>query len=133
MWIVYKKTDEWYIEWQRVATSGTTSDNEWQWVTMSENEWYNEWQQVAISANSYVFRIREDSTSNHPKESSLNLKEDLEEKRDIELRAEGSPKEKILTLRSRNCRSSCLQIFLKIVILKIFAIFTGKHLCWSLF
>ena len=40
--MVYKKTDEWYIEWQRVATneewqrvatSGTTSDNEWQRVT----------------------------------------------------------------------------------------------------
>ena len=34
--IVYKKTDEWYIEWQRVTTSYTTS----------ENEWYNEWQRV---------------------------------------------------------------------------------------
>ena len=34
--ISYKKIDEWYIEWQRVVhrvtTSGTTSDNEWQWV-----------------------------------------------------------------------------------------------------
>ena len=30
-------------------------------------------------------------------------------------------------------RSSCLQIFLKIGILKSFANFTGKHLCWSLF
>ena len=27
--IVYKKTDEWYNEWQRVTTSGTTRDNEW--------------------------------------------------------------------------------------------------------
>ena len=26
--IVYKKTDEWYTEWQRVRTSGTTTDNE---------------------------------------------------------------------------------------------------------
>ena len=50
-----------------------------------------EWQQVAISANSSFFRIREESTTKHPKENSLNLKEDLEEKRDIELRAEGSP------------------------------------------
>ena len=30
-------------------------------------------------------------------------------------------------------RSSCSQIFLKIGVLKILAIFTEKHLCWSLF
>ena len=30
-------------------------------------------------------------------------------------------------------RSSCLQIFLKIGILKSFTNFTGKHLCWSFF
>ena len=39
--IIYKKKDEWYIEWQRM----TTNDNEWQRVAMSgttsENEWYN--------------------------------------------------------------------------------------------
>ena len=33
--IAYKKTDEWYNEWQRV----TTSDNEWQRVTKNNNEW----------------------------------------------------------------------------------------------
>ena len=43
--IVYKKTDEWYIEWQRVTTSGTTSDYEWR-VTTNDNEWHNEWQRV---------------------------------------------------------------------------------------
>ena len=47
--IVHKKTDEWYIEWQRVTTSGTTSDNEWQRVTANDNEWYNEWQRVTKS------------------------------------------------------------------------------------
>ena len=26
-------------EWQRVTTSGTTSDNEWKWETKSDNEW----------------------------------------------------------------------------------------------
>ena len=26
---VYKKTNEWYIEWQLMTTSGTTSNNEW--------------------------------------------------------------------------------------------------------
>ena len=45
---------------------------------------------MAISANSSFFRIREESTTKHPKENSLNLKEDLEERRDIELRAEAS-------------------------------------------
>ena len=78
-------------ERQRVVQPVTTNDNEWY------NEWYNrwqrgrtndnEWQRVAISANSSFFRIREESTTKHPKDN----KEDLEEKRDIELRAEGSP------------------------------------------
>ena len=27
--IVYKKTDEWYIEWQRVVQRVTTNDYEW--------------------------------------------------------------------------------------------------------
>ena len=47
--IVYKKKDEWYIEWQRV----TTNDNEWQSVTTSsttsDNEWYNEWKRVTMN------------------------------------------------------------------------------------
>ena len=40
--IVYKKTGECYIKWQRVTTSGTTSDN-------NDNEWYNQWQEVTTS------------------------------------------------------------------------------------
>ena len=47
--IVYKKTGEWYIEWQRVTTSGITSDNEWQRKTMSGATSDNEWQRVATS------------------------------------------------------------------------------------
>ena len=31
------------------------------------------------------------------------------------------------------CSSSCSLIFFKIGVLKNFAMFTGKHLCWSLF
>ena len=31
------------------------------------------------------------------------------------------------------CRSSCSQIFFKIIVRKNFAIFTRKHLCWRLF
>ena len=55
-WSFVKKTEEWYIEWQRVVQRVTTNDNEWQQVvhrvTKSENEWQrvttngNEWQQV---------------------------------------------------------------------------------------
>ena len=51
--IVYKKTEELYIEWQRVTPTGTTSDNEWKRVTTNDNECYNEWQQVVqrVTAN----------------------------------------------------------------------------------
>ena len=72
-------------------TGGTSSDNEWKRVTTSGTTIENEWQRVAISANSSFFRIREESTTKHPKENPSNLKEDLEEKRDIELRADQSP------------------------------------------
>ena len=41
--------NEWYSEWQRVTTSGTTSEKEWQWVTTSDKEWYNEWQRMTTS------------------------------------------------------------------------------------
>ena len=44
--IVYNKTDEWYIDWQRMTTSAnewqrvvkrvTKSNNEWKWITASE-------------------------------------------------------------------------------------------------
>ena len=33
--IVYQKTDEWYIEWQRM----TTGNDKWQWMTTNDNEW----------------------------------------------------------------------------------------------
>ena len=56
-----------------------------------------QWQPVVISANFPFLRVREEPTTKHPKENSLNLKEDLEE-----LRAEASPYEGILTMRSRN-------------------------------
>ena len=82
--IVYKKTDNWYIEWQRqrVVQQVTTSDNEWQRAITNDNELYNEWQRVvqrvttsdykwqwvAISANCFFFR--EEPTNKHPKENS---------------------------------------------------------------
>ena len=52
-------------------------------VYKKRDEWHVEWQQVAISANSSFFRIREESKE-YPKENPLNNKEDHEEKRDIE-------------------------------------------------
>ena len=55
--IVYKKTDEWYIEWQRVKASGTTSDNEWQRVvqrvTTSGTTSDKEWQRMTKSDNEW--------------------------------------------------------------------------------
>ena len=36
--IVYKKADEWYIEWPRM----TTSDNKWHWVTVNNSGTTNE-------------------------------------------------------------------------------------------
>ena len=129
-------------EWQRVTTSGkewqqvTTNDKEWQRMTKRNNKWQgmitsgtrdSVWQRATISANfSFYFQVREKSTTKHPKENSLNLEEDLW-RRPIELRAETSTQEEILTVRSRNCISSCSQIFIKISVLKIFAIFTGKQ------
>ena len=85
--IVHKKTDEWYIEWQRVGQRVAASDNKWrgvvQRVITNDNEWYNgwqrvttnenEWQRVTISAKFLFFQIREDPTTKHPKENSLNI------------------------------------------------------------
>ena len=61
--IIYKKKDEWYIEWQRVTTTGK---NKWQWMTTSASKWQQvvqwvttndiDWQQVVISANVPFFR-----------------------------------------------------------------------------
>ena len=123
--IVYKKTDEWYIEWQRVTKSGTTRDNEWQRVTTNDKKWQRVAQRVTTNANKWpfqliflFFQIKEKPITKHPKENFLNLEEDLW-RRPIELRAETSTQKEILTVRSRNCRSSCSQIFTKIVFLKI--------------
>ena len=85
---------EWNNKWQRMTTSGTTSDNEWynEWQrvatsgTTSDNEWYNEWQRMATSDTEWSFRLifhfcklREEPNTEHPKENSLKLEEDLEE------------------------------------------------------
>ena len=64
--IVCKKTD-------RVTTSGTTSENEWQPVTKNRKDL----QWVAVSVNLSFFQIREEPSTKHPKENSLNLEEGL--------------------------------------------------------
>ena len=62
--IVYKKTDERYIEWQRARTSGTKSENGWQWMTTSGQQMTssvttsgttsdNEWQRVTTNGNEW--------------------------------------------------------------------------------
>ena len=48
--MVYKKTDEWYIEWQQMRTNDNEWYNDWQRVATNDNEWYNKWQQVAASS-----------------------------------------------------------------------------------
>ena len=46
--IVYKKTDEWYIEWQRVVDQVTTSYNEWKRMTTSGTTNDSVWQRVVL-------------------------------------------------------------------------------------
>ena len=53
--IIYKKTDERYIEWQRVTTIDSEWNNEWQWVTKSSTTskngkvYFNEWMIAILS------------------------------------------------------------------------------------
>ena len=55
--IVYKKTDEWYIGWQRVVQRVTTNDKEWQQMTTSgptsDKEWQREIQRVTTNSNEW--------------------------------------------------------------------------------
>ena len=47
--IIYKKTAEWYIEWQWVARNGTLCDNKWQRVVQPVTTNDSEWQRTATS------------------------------------------------------------------------------------
>ena len=78
--------NEYYNEWQRM----TKSDNELQRVVQRMTTSDNEWQRGTISASFSFFRKREEATTKHPKENSLNIEEDLW-RRPIELRAGTSP------------------------------------------
>ena len=60
-------------------------------MTMSGASSDNEWQRVTILANFSFFQIREEPTTKHPMENSLNIEKDFW-RRPIELRAESSQK-----------------------------------------
>ena len=57
--IVFKKTEEWYIRWEQVATNNnewqrvvqrvTTNNNAWQWMTKCDSKCCNKWQRVTTS------------------------------------------------------------------------------------
>ena len=82
---VTTSNSEWYNDlqqmsenkWQRVVqretTSGTTRDNKWQQMTASHNEWL-------FWLIFLFFWIGEEPAAMHPKENSLNIKEDPEER-----------------------------------------------------
>ena len=59
--MIYKKTDELYIEWQRMRPN----DSEWQQVvqqvTPNDNEWQRVVQRVTISDNEWQKVITNDS------------------------------------------------------------------------
>ena len=54
-----KKTHYYYMKDTKTRsfikrqTSGKSSDNEWQRMTMNDNKWYNKWQQMATSDNKW--------------------------------------------------------------------------------
>ena len=103
----------------------TTTDNEWQQMATSDKEWQQVIQGVTTNVNEWpfqaiflFFQMKEDPTTKYPKVNFLNLEEDLW-KRPFKLIAETSTQKEILSVRSRNCRSSCSLIFMKIVFLKI--------------
>ena len=71
-------------------------------MTTSDSEWQRVLQRVTTSDHfgwCFFFQIRQEPTIRHPKESSLNLEEDLW-RGPIKWRAEASPLEEIVTVRS---------------------------------
>ena len=106
-WIVYKKTDEWYIEWQQV----TTSDSEWQQVTTNDNEWQRGAYHYAPKGELFkplrgplkkAYWIN--SRNKHPRRNINSKRKELQK-----------------------------QLFADFHQSKNALVFTGKHLCWSFF
>ena len=60
-----------------------------------------------------VLRIKEESTTKHPRENFLNLKEDLEEKRDTELTAERNSSENGFNGKKREPQKQLFADFLE--------------------
>ena len=73
--IVYKKADEWYIEWQRV----TKNDNAWKRITTSgaasDKEWQQVIQQVATSDNKQQWVTESDSSGTTNENGTVHFKE----------------------------------------------------------
>ena len=60
--IVYKHTDEWCIEWQRMTTSGATN----------KNQWYNEWEPMTTNDNKWQLVTASGTTNETPQHTSKN-------------------------------------------------------------
>ena len=127
--------NEWCKEWQRVVQRVTTNDSEWQRVTTSRTTNDNEWQRVTASDHfdSSFFFSNKRGAYHWASQGELfkHWRGPLKKAHWIKSRYE--PLRRILTVKKRNGRSSCSLIFIKISVLKNFAIFTRKQLCWSLF
>ena len=59
--IVYKKTDEWYIEWQQVTTN--------------DNEWYSEWQRLITSESKWQWVTASDISGTTNENGTVHFKE----------------------------------------------------------
>ena len=123
---VTTNNNEWCNNWQRVVQQETTSDNEWQRVTMNDNEWQqmttsdnerqrkttndNEWQRMTASGHFdwfSFFLIKEEPTTLHPKETLLTLKRIL--KRDYWSKDKNKPLRRNINRRNQVSKHfSCL-------------------------
>ena len=64
---------EWQRVVQRVTASGTNSENEWQQMTKRDKKW------LFRLFFFFFFQIRQQHSTKHLKENTLNLEEDLAE------------------------------------------------------
>ena len=111
----------------------TTSDNEWQRMTTSDNQWKRMVQRVTtndnewpISANFSLFQIREKLSPMHlKKENLLNLGHWIQSR--------NKPLRRNINSKKQELQKQLFADFHKKTVPKNFAIFIGKHLCWSLF
>ena len=138
---------------QRVITSGTTSDNEWQRVTTNDNVWQRvvqrvtmsgklsdyEWQWVTMSDNEWQRVTKNDNEWQRViKRMKMNKRVSIVEW----FYVSNSNKRPTCFLDNfiqffmqyvTTIRSSCSRMFYEIGVLKNFAMFTGKHINWSQF